>query len=194
MLLDLDGVLRHFDADHRATIEAHYGLADGVIRDVAFSPELIVPLVTGEITRATWTKQIGSAIGSPEAAAAWISDRGKVDVTMLAEVDRLRNAGRPVSILTNGTDTIPTEMLALGLVDHVDHIFNSAEIGYAKPSREVFQYVCAHLGVEPERVFFTDDSPSNLSGAIELGMTARTFMSVDVFKAHMREFGLSVDD
>lgn len=193
VLLDLDGVIRHFDAHHRAEVEAHHGLADGILRDVAFSPELINPLVNGEISRATWTKQIGAVVKSPEAAIAWISDRGKVDVAMLAEVDRLRAAGRQVSVLTNGSDTIPSEMLTLGLVEHFDHIFNSAEIGYAKPSREVFQYVCGRLGVAPETIFFTDDSPSNLAGAIEMGMTARTFMSVDVFRAHMSEFGLLLE-
>ncbi len=190
VVLDLDGVMRHFDPNHRSAVEAHYGLRDGILHEVAFSPELMTPLVTGEITRAVWTKQIGTAVGSPEAAAAWISDRGKVDVPMIAEVDRLRAAGRVVALLTNGSDTIPTELLALGLVDHFDHIFNSAEIGYAKPERRIFQYVCGHLGVEPSEVFFTDDSPSNLSGAIELGMTARTFMGIELFRTHLVEFGI----
>lgn len=191
VLLDLDGVMRHFDVDHRADVEAHYDLPAGILAEVAFSPELLQPLVTGQTTRATWTKQIGSAVGSIEAATAWLSDRGRVDVAMVAEVDKLRNAGRVVSMLTNGADTIPTELLALGLVDHFDNIFNSADIGYAKPSREVFQYVCGHLAVAPEAIFFTDDSPSNLSGAIELGMTARTFMGIEVFRAHLHEFGIS---
>jgi glucose-1-phosphatase len=119
-----------------------------------------------------------------------MAERGTVDETMLAEVDGLRSRGHVVAVLTNGTDTIAEEMLSLGLDVRFDAIFNSADIGVAKPDRRAFEKVCAALDVDPARVFFTDDTESKLSGAIEVGMTARLFVGVEPFRRHLAEVGL----
>ena len=95
-----------------------------------------------------------------------------------------------VAILTNGTNTIPDEMRELGVDRRVDAIFNTAEIGHAKPDRRAFQHVVDALGVDPTRVFFTDDSPSKLAGALELGMTAETFTGVAAFRGTLERLGL----
>ena len=175
VLFDLDGVIRHFDPEHHAAVEAKYGLEPGALHAAAFAPDLLEPAITGKITRAEWTRQVGERCGSPEAAAEWFSDRGKVDPAMLEIADTLRSQGTVVAILTNGTSTIPQEVENLGLVPHFDAIFNTAEIGYAKPDVRAFQAVLDRLHVAGPEVFFTDDSPSKLSGAIELGMTAEAF-------------------
>jgi putative hydrolase of the HAD superfamily len=104
-------------------------------------------------------------------------------------VDELRAGGTVVAVLTNGTDTIPAELRALGIADRFDAVFNSAEIGAAKPEAEAFQHVCRALGVPPEQVFFTDDSPSKLSGAVALGMDARLYVGLPTFVRHLEELG-----
>jgi glucose-1-phosphatase len=109
---------------------------------------------------------------------------------MLAEVDLLRSAGFTVAVLTNGTDTIPDEMESFGLDRRFDAIFNSAEIGFAKPDRRAFEHVCGALGCPPEAVFFTDDSASKLHRAVELGMAVRLFEGVPTFRKHLRELGV----
>lgn len=190
VLLDLDGVIRHFDPAHREAVEPKYGLAPGTLRDAAFSPEMIEPVVTGKISRAEWTRRVGDQIGSSDAAVEWLAYRGEVDGSMIELVDKLRDLGKVVAILTNGTSTIPEEMEELGLVPHFDAIFNTAEIGYAKPDVRAFQACCDALRVEPTAVFFTDDSPGKLAGAIELGMTAEHFTSVESLRQSLTELGL----
>jgi putative hydrolase of the HAD superfamily len=81
-------------------------------------------------------------------------------------------------------------MEALGIESRFDAIFNSAELGVAKPDRRAFEMVCSRLGVEPAEVLFTDDSERKLEGAIEIGMTARHFTGVHPFADHLREVGL----
>ncbi|MGH1491648.1 MAG: HAD-IA family hydrolase [Acidimicrobiales bacterium] len=190
VLLDLDGVIRHFDRGHAASVEEQYGLEPGVLAAAGFEPALMQQLITGRIKRSEWGDQVGRQVGSVDAGRAWLTDIGAVDRHMLAEVDRIRRAGTTVAILTNGADTIPAEMLTLGLVDHFDQIFNTAEIGFAKIDPRSFEYACTALGVEPAAVFFTDDSKSNLPAAIGLGMTARHFEGIELFRQHLDELGI----
>ena len=133
-LFDLDGVIRHFDDDARARVEQRHGLADGALARAAMEPELLDRLVTGRLTRAAWSAEVGRRVGSAEAGAAFIADIGTPDPPALDLLDELRASGYTVAILTNGTDTIPAELEALGIDQHVDAVFNSAEIGVAKPS------------------------------------------------------------
>lgn len=192
VLLDLDGVVRHFDPAHVASVEEKHGLAPGILMERAFEADLLHSVITGGIPRVRWVEEVGLAVDSPSAAEEWMAERGVVDLEMLIEVDKLRSSGVVVAVLTNGTDTIPAEMKELKLVDRFDAIFSTSQIGYAKPDRRAFEHVCKALEVDPALVFFTDDSESKLAGAIELGMTARQFVGVDTFRQHLGEFGLSV--
>jgi len=187
VVLDLDGVVRHFGPGNVAEVEARHGLAEGALMAAAFEPSLLEQVITGQISRAEWGRRVGVVLGSPAAAADWQADQGRIDWDMMALVDQLRAAGFVVAVLTNGTDTIAEEMQTLGVDDRFDAIFNSALIGYAKPDRRAFEYVSQALGVSPSAIFFTDDSPSKLAGAIEIGMHARTFEGIDTFRLHLAE-------
>ncbi len=190
VLLDLDGVIRHFDPARVTAVETRHGLAAGVLRKTAFESQLLERVVTGQLRRADWVDEVGERVGNATAARECFADIGAVDETMLVEVGALRARGTLVAVLTNGTDTIPAEMAALGIDSHFDAIFNSAELGVAKPDRKVFETVCARLRVDPSEVFFTDDSASKLSGAIEIGMTAYLFEGMGAFRRQLAKAGL----
>ncbi len=188
VLLDLDGVVRHFDPQHLDRVEERHRLEKGSLAGAAFAPELLDRVVTGKIGRNDWVTSVGRSVGSPRAAEEWLSTPGRIDWELMGIVDELRSEGLIVAVLTNGTDTIPAEMEAFGLEDRFDGIFNSAEIGFAKPDRRAFLHVCDRLNVDPERVFFTDDTASKLSGATEIGMIAELFLGLDRFRQHLSQF------
>jgi putative hydrolase of the HAD superfamily len=87
----------------------------------------------------------------------------------------LRAAGLVTAVLTNGTDTIAAEAEQMRLHDHFDAVFNSAEIGYAKPDARAFRAVLNVLQVDAHEVFFTDDSPSKVAGAEALGFRTHLY-------------------
>lgn len=189
VLVDLDGVVRHFDPVFRAELERTHGLAEGAILEAAFDVARVGDATDGSITKAAWIAALGEALGAPGAARAWGASPATVDAEVLAVVDELRAAGRPVGILTNGTDEVPAELAALGIRDRFDHLFNSWEIGHAKPDRRIFAHACAALGRPPERIAFTDDSPAKLAGARELGMPVDPFVGAARLRAWLTSLG-----
>ena len=182
VLLDLDGVIRHFDADHVHDVEQSYGLEPGALTAVAFDPELLRLVTTGRISRSEWIRRIGTTVGHDDAAREWLSAPGVIDQMMLAEVDALRRRGLCVALLTNGTDTIVDELAALHLQGCFDAVFNSSSIGYAKPDPRVFRHVCDALRVQPSDVFFADDSLVNVAAAVDAGLAAAHFVNVESFR------------
>ncbi|MFD5215697.1 HAD family hydrolase [Microbacterium sp. NPDC058345] len=190
VVFDLDGVLRHFDPTHVARIEADHGLPAGSIHGAAFAAPRLEAVTTGRISRADWVRSVGEQLGSPQAADAWGRHPSTPDEEMLALSDDLRSCGIRTAILTNGTDTIPAELRGLGIDTRVDAVFNSAEIGYAKPDPRAFRHVLEALAVEPREAFFTDDSAAKLTGAIELGMFTHHFTGIDAVRTALRDAGV----
>ncbi len=176
VVFDLDGVIRHFDPDHGPGIERRHGLAPGRVASVAFAPELLTSLVTGEMSRREWTDAIGQRLGVQAAAAEFTDTLGTVDRPMIGFVAELRAGGVVAAILTNGCDTTGDELATLGIAGEFDMIFNSAEIGRAKPDPEVYRHVLARLDLAPEQVFFTDDRLDNTEAASRLGIRSHHFV------------------
>jgi glucose-1-phosphatase len=58
------------------------------------------------------------------------------------------------------------------LLTSFDSAFSSHLLGEIKPDRAVFERVMSELGVEPERLWFFDDSLSNVQAAERLGIRA----------------------
>jgi putative hydrolase of the HAD superfamily len=147
LLIDLDGVLRHF---------ANPPLP------AAFTWDLLRLAVTGEISHDEWMTLTTAAMpGDPaEAAAAvesWQADRGTVDETVLAFVGEVRAAGIPVGLATNATDRLDADLALLGLTDAFDAVVNSSAIGIHKPAPEFFVRACAAVGTAPGWTMFVDD-------------------------------------
>lgn len=116
--------------------------------------------------------------------------RARVDPEMLELAGELRAAGIRTTILTNGTDTISAEPVQLGLGDHFEPIFNTAEIGFAKPDARAFTHVLEELGCEPASVLFTDDSRANTAGAAELGIHWHRFRDGASLRADLETRGV----
>lgn len=192
VLFDLDGVIRHFDPDHLAGIERRHGLADGTIAGIAFANPLIEEVTTGRITRAEWVRRVGESAGSPPAAEEWGGQPSVVDDALLDLSDEIRGLGLTTAVLTNGTDTIPTELSAQGIAGRFDAIFNSAEIGFVKPDVRAFEHVLDALGATGPEVFFTDDTASKLVGADRLSMRTHAFDGVDGLRDQLRAAGVGV--
>lgn len=87
---------------------------------------------------------------------------------------RLRLRGFRIGILTNGNQRQQREKLErTGLVDLVDTVCVSEEIGAQKPDRRAFEILAERLGVAPDECHFIGDNPEHdVAGARDAGMSA----------------------
>ncbi|MFF5052386.1 HAD family hydrolase [Micromonospora sp. NPDC000663] len=180
LLLDLDGVLRRFDPAVAAGVEREYGLADGVLTEIAMQWGRLQPVLTGQVTHADWVTSVADALAEPAGGAdraraaveQWQRYRGEVDTEVLDFVREVRAAGIRVGLATNATDLLDADLAALGLVGELDVVVNSSTLGVHKPAPEYFQAACQALATPPARVLFVDDEDWAVRGARAAGLSA----------------------
>lgn len=180
VVFDLDGVVRHWNDDDLDRVEEAHGLPPRAILSVAFSAELGPAAITGRLSYRQWMDRIRAEVtatfgpGVAPALDVWEANVGVVDPDMVRLLRRLRTQV-PVALLSNGTTRLRRDLHVLDLLDEFDAVFNTAEIGIAKPDPEVFRHVCGQLSVSPGRTAFVDDLESNVVGALEAGLVAHHF-------------------
>lgn len=180
LLVGLDGVLRRWDPEVTAGVEGRYGLPSGALSDTAMRWSRWQPAVTGQLSHADWLLGVVDALAGPaggreRAQAAvdeWQTDRGAVDLDVLAFVRAVRAAGVRVGLATNATDVLDADLALLGLTDEVDVVVNSSKLGVPKPAKEYFQQACRAVGTPPARVLFVDGSDRSIRGARVAGLSA----------------------
>jgi len=180
LLIDLDGVLRHWDPQVHAEIEERYGLSPGTVLAAAMRWPLLQPAVSGQISHADWLTGVAHALteaagGADRARAAvdeWAAYRGEVDAEVLAFVQAVRANGIRVGLATNATDALDADLATLDLVDEVDVVVNSSVLGVHKPAKDYFQQACLAGGVPPRGVLFVDGDDGAVRGAGVAGLSA----------------------
>jgi putative hydrolase of the HAD superfamily len=70
-------------------------------------------------------------------------------------------------------------------------VFNTAELGIAKPDPAVFVLVCEQLGVDPTATLFVDDLQENIEGAGLAGLHAHQHVSVAETAAFLAGWNLA---
>ncbi len=92
-------------------------------------------------------------------------------------VDRTREAGLGVSILTNDMQAFHGAEWQLGidLLKSVDHIVDCSYEEFLKPDPRAYRLAVETTGVAADRLLFVDDQPRNAAGARDFGMDAVDF-------------------
>jgi 2-haloacid dehalogenase len=132
-----------------------------------------------------------------EMIMAWADRReemiaGQIDgtVQILAE---LRSAGLPCFALSNmERDAYLVRRDRFAFMRWFDGSVISAIEGVAKPDHRIFGILVDRHGLEPGRTVFIDDSPGNVTAAQAAGLEAIRFVSPEVLRGDLRDFGLRV--
>jgi putative hydrolase of the HAD superfamily len=179
-----------FDQDLWPRLDARLGLAPGTCFAAVLGHPLLEEVTRGRADHARWRAAAreelvarGAAVGpAGRAVAEWAAEPGAVEPVVRDGLERLRDAGTPVLVLTNGTDRVPEELDAIGLAPFLGPgrrwLLNTADLGAAKPEREAFAR--AHVAleertgrpVERSRVAFLDDSAGHVAAAAAFGWRA----------------------
>jgi putative hydrolase of the HAD superfamily len=196
LLLDCDGVIRHWDVAQFEALAESAGIDALRLAEIAFGDELLAAAMTGAITGEVWADEIGGRAGAAhgcdalEVAAGFLRLGWTIDDAVLAIARQVRAAGNRVAILSNATTRLEADLLSCGVADEVDVVLSSARMGLAKPDAAIYQAAAEALGVAPAACLFIDDQSPNIDAAREVGMHAEVFMGAPALATLARQVGL----
>jgi putative hydrolase of the HAD superfamily len=194
LIIDLDGVIRHWDPTYGPEVDARLGLPTGSLAAAGLEPERLERVVDGRLPFEAWCEEIGAAIAAehgvdPAAVAeAWAIATWQIDLAVVELVQAVREVA-PVALLSNASSHLQLDLDLCGIGDVFDVVVGSAELGFAKPAPEAFRAAADSLGVELDRCLFVDDTLTNVEAARALGMRAERFTGVD----ELRDLLVSMD-
>jgi putative hydrolase of the HAD superfamily len=195
LVIDLDGVIRHWDAEHLRTHEERLGLPEGAIGAAAFDADRLGRAMDGRLPFEGWAAEIGAAVAAAhgvdadEVAEAWSEASWTIDLGVIELVQAVR-ATVPVALLSNASTRLRHDLEASEILDAFDAVVGSADVGVAKPDRGAYVAAADAIGVAVDRCCFVDDLQPNIEGARAAGMRAERFEDVDGLRALVVELGL----
>ncbi len=199
LLVDFDGVVRRWNADDTA-IEKRCDLPTGAIRRIAFSPELLLPAISGAVSDEAWRQSVRAELrrqypgsSAQEAVAQWSSSPGELEPRVLAVLARCRRDLRIV-LATNATSRLDNDLRALGLSNRFYAVANSSELGVTKPSAAYFEAALHRGDVRPSEALFIDDSLSNVQAAVGVGMLAHHFTGHEAMSEFLGQAGVLAEN
>ena len=180
VIFDYGGVLaRTVNPEPRAAWERDLGLALGALATAVHDERLWVAAQNGDIDSDTHWQAVGNALGLSKSqlrglrASFYTGD--VLNQQLLARIDRLRQQGMALGLLSNFSTDLRSMLEAQDLVRRFDHVAISAEIGVMKPDAAAYEAILGMLALPASACVFIDDLPVNVAAARALGMHGIVF-------------------
>jgi putative hydrolase of the HAD superfamily len=197
LIVDLDGVIRHWDIDHFRETARSFDVTPEEFAAIAFTPELLDAGMVGSITFEQWADEIGRVAAerhgcdADTVSAGFRALRWSVDHEVVALVREVRTAGRAkVALFSNASTKLEHDLESVELHLEFDVVFNSARLRLAKPDPAAFVRVAELLEIPVDRCLFVDDTLPNVEGARRAGMQAEAFVGVAPLRSLLTAAGL----
>jgi putative hydrolase of the HAD superfamily len=186
LLMDMDGVIRHWPGHGRTRAEHAVGLPAGAIRRHGYGEEFTLANL-GVYTHEQWLARVGTLLveeygpQAREAIPVWDDDPGALDDEMVTLLRRVQQGGTPIGLLSNNTTALRRDLDRHGLTDLFTAVVNSAEVQVVKPSPLIYRIALDELNALAEDVLFVDDKLTNVVAARHVGLRAEQFTGIAAF-------------
>ena len=111
----------------------------------------------------------------------------------VAIIEQLAASGRRLGIMSN-TNTLDWEFVTSGRYPFLNNAFEqyvlSFEVRSMKPEAAIYEHAVKLVGAEPGQVFFTDDRPENVDGALAVGLDATLFTTPAKLREDLQTRGI----
>ncbi|MFI2415096.1 HAD-IA family hydrolase [Streptomyces sp. NPDC018947] len=197
LLVDVDGVLRLWPRRSSITAALECGLPEQAVRSVAYDGGFDLAH-HGVWSHEQWVEQVTTRLSEEfgaagkRAAELWAADRGDADPAMADLLRRARAAGLITCALTNNTTVVAADLELHGLADVFDHVANSAEIRVTKPAPGAYEAALALMDLPAGQVAFTDDSRTNITAALHVGLHAHHYTGAEEFERFLTGLGVTL--
>lgn len=131
-------------------------------------------VLIGRVTEDEWwtgtvAARTGMAIEDIASLRRHLDEDQQWDDRLVSFVRGLRPRVR-MGILSNAWPSQRLRMEARGLIDVVDELLLSCEIGFAKPAESAFAMALERMGINASDLLFVDDEPGHVAVAQRLGL------------------------
>ncbi|PQO42967.1 HAD family hydrolase [Blastopirellula marina] len=200
LYFDLGNVLLYFDHDRACRQMARVADASvEEVREVVFFSGMQVRYETGEIDTAGFhdffCRRTGRSPSQTDLALA-ASDIFEQNHPTIEIVESLSRQGRRLGILSN-TCACHWDFCIDGRYSFLHDCFEQYVLSYEaksmKPDAGIYQTAIEKAGVAPSSIFFVDDRPENVHGALECGLDAVLFIGADRLQEDLAARGIAID-
>ncbi len=152
---------------------------------------------SGQITEEEFFQEFCERTGTrPDRQALEIatSDIFTLNRAVLPWLSRLADRGHRTGVLSN-TNPWHWRWITAGryaeiLPGRFEQFVLSYEVGFLKPTRDIYEAAVQAAGVAAAEVFFVDDRPENVAAALEVGLDAVLFTTTDALADALSERGV----
>jgi len=197
LYFDLGNVLLKFDHQIacRQMAEAAQ-IEPEVVWKTAFEGPLFLAYERGDVSSEEFYQRFCHATGSrPDRAALELaaSDIFWLNAPTVALVGQLKLAGQRMGILSNTNEAhwqfIDRAYFGI-LADRWEQYALSFRLHAIKPEPKIYRAAAELAGVSPEEIFFVDDRPENVEGALRAGFDAVLFTTAAALAADLHQRGV----
>lgn len=180
--LDMGGVVLHIDHDQAVSRFEEIGAAEArEYLNPYHQQGIFGQLEGGQISAETFVTELSRLIGKPltheQCLYAWLGYLKELPQRNLDAIQRLRNEGYRVCLLSNTNpfffewaESEAFDSHGHPIRDYFDNLYVSFQCKLLKPSREIYEHVLRSEGIRPEQLLFIDDSERNTEAAAALGI------------------------
>ena len=175
VLWDIGGViLRTENWEPRHRLDRMLDLPNGKIYELVFESEMSRKATVGEATNDDLWMWVGVQLELSSDELILVRDEfwsgDQIDMDLIRFI-RAHTNGTKMGLISNGWSSTRRFLdERWHIADIFDEIIVSAEVGYAKPDRRIYQLALDRLDVEAEQTIFIDDFIENILGARDLGI------------------------
>jgi HAD superfamily hydrolase (TIGR01509 family) len=106
----------------------------------------------------------------------------RIGVGVRESLERLRDAGFKLAVVSNSEGTIEQMLVEIGLRDLLSAVVDSSVVGFTKPDPRIFAVALERMGVAPGEALMIGDSPSaDVDGAHAAGIRAALIDPYDFY-------------
>lgn len=105
----------------------------------------------------------------------------------------LKSLDYNIALISNYTTSLRDKLIKQKILDLFDEVIISAEVGYQKPNKEIFEVLLGRLNIKSEELVFIDDTQNSLKYSGEIGYVPVLFTSNEKLKIEIESIlGISI--
>lgn len=134
--------------------------------------EFIVEHDLGKLTEQQFLQKCSEIIGIeiPYPLCKHVFENGSLNENLISIIKKLKEKYK-IALLSNNNKEYCEEYLFKPKLDKLfDTLVISYQVGYRKPSPEIYKILIKKLGFKPEEILFVDDDPVKLPAAEKQGI------------------------